>query len=79
MKTSHSRFIAFLFALALVTTASPAVAKRLEIKEAFTIEGKIQKPTVSLFITRSDLDFKRLRLERSLIPRLLETIRKPPF
>lgn len=79
MTTFHRRLIAVLFALALFATASPAMAKRLEIKEAFTIEGKIQKPTVSLFITRSDLDFKRLRLERSLIPRLLETIRKPPF
>ena len=79
MKNFYGRFIALLFAFALFTTASPAIAKRLEIKEAFTIEGKIQKPPVSLFITRSDLDFKRLRLERSLIPRLLETIRKPPF
>tara|TARA_B100000676_G_C17739273_1_gene660537 strand:+ start:98 stop:337 length:240 start_codon:yes stop_codon:yes gene_type:complete len=79
MNTFHRRLIAVLFAFAFFVTASPAMAKRLEIKEAFTIEGKIQKPTVSLFITRSDLDFKRLRLERSLIPRLLETIRKPPF
>lgn len=79
MKTLHCRILAALCAFAIVAMASPAEAKRLEIKEAFTIEGKIQKPTVSLFITRSDLDFKRLRLERSLIPRLLETIRKPPF
>ncbi|MEC7751146.1 MAG: hypothetical protein VX405_06560 [Myxococcota bacterium] len=79
MKSFHRGIIALLCAFALLAVASPAMAKRLEIKEAFTIEGKIQKPTVSLFITRSDLDFKRLRLERTLIPRLLETIRKPPF
>ena len=79
MKSFHRRLLAALCAFAILAMASPAMAKRLEIKEAFTIEGKIQKPTVSLFITRSDLDFKRLRLERSLIPRLLETIRKPPF
>ena len=79
MRISPARTAAWILAILLTVTAMPAMAKRLEIKEAFKIEGKIQKPNVMLFINRSELDFKGLKLKRSLIPRLLETIRKPPF
>jgi hypothetical protein len=69
-----------LFVLALLVLApGQAQAKKLVISEAFEITGKIQRPQAMYILQRSKLNLKGLQLRRSLIPKLLESMRKPPL
>ena len=63
----------------LVLAPSQASAKKLVISEAFEITGKIQRPQAMYILQRSKLNLKGLQLRRSLIPKLLESMRKPPL
>ena len=63
----------------LLFSSSPAHAKKLVISEAFEITGKIQRPQAMYILQRQKLNLKGLQLRRSLIPKLLESMRKPPL
>ena len=67
------------FLALLVFTPAQAEAKKLVISEAFEITGKIQRPQAMYILQRSKLNLKGLELRRSLIPKLLESMRKPPL
>jgi hypothetical protein len=73
-------FWAGLIMLAIVLVApTTAQAKKLVISEAIEITGKIQRPQAMYILQRSKLNLKGLQLRRSLIPKLLESMRKPPL
>ena len=63
----------------LLFASTPAHAKKLVISEAFEITGKIQRPQAMYILQRQKLNLKGLQLRRSLIPKLLESMRKPPL
>jgi hypothetical protein len=49
------------------------------IKEVTKVEGKIQKPEVWYLLPRSNLNFKGLKLEKKLVPKIEESTKKDPF
>ncbi len=53
--------------------------KQVVIEEVTKIEGKIQKPEVWYLLPRSNLNVDELKLERNLVPKIEETIKKAPF
>ncbi|MDE0881731.1 MAG: hypothetical protein OSB21_03990 [Myxococcota bacterium] len=64
---------------AILVAPGQASAKKLVISEAIEITGKIQRPQAMYILQRSKLNLKSLQLRRSLIPKLLESMRKPPL
>ena len=72
----------FFFGLAVAMVAAPAEAqerRRLVLGE-FEVEGKVQKPEITIFITRQNLDTEfKLELKESFIPRIVESVEKKPF
>jgi len=73
------RWAGLLVLALLVLAPGQAQAKKLVISEAFEITGKIQRPQAMYILQRSKLNLKGLQLRRSLIPKLLESMRKPPL
>jgi len=53
--------------------------RRLVFEETI-IEGKVQKPEITIFITRQNLNTDyQLELRESFIPRIVESVEKKPF
>ncbi len=73
------RWAGLAFLAVLLFGSTPAQAKKLVISEAFEITGKIQRPQAMYILQRQKLNLKGLQLRRSLIPKLLESMRKPPL
>jgi hypothetical protein len=65
--------------LSVAFVATPAAAKKLVITEAIEITGKIQRPEAMFIFRRTQMNLEGLRLKQSLIPRLRETMKKPPL
>ncbi len=69
--------------MALVTAAYPsqAVAEPTGFDDdAFVIEGEIQKPEVTVVISRENLNKAFvLKLEESFLQKIIESIRHAPF
>ncbi len=60
-------------------TAQAQERRRLVLGE-FEVEGKVQKPEITIFITRQNLDTEfKLELKESFIPRIVESVEKKPF
>ena len=47
--------------------------------EAIKVEGRIQKPQAFYILQRSNLNFEGLELKQSFIPKIIESVKKPPF
>lgn len=73
------RWAGLVIVAGLLLSSNVAFAKKLVISEAFEITGKIQRPQAMYILQRSKLNLKGLQLKRSLIPKLLESMRKPPL
>lgn len=59
--------------------AAQAQSRRLVLTEE-KIEGKIQKPEITIFITRQNLNTDyNLELEESFVPKIVESVEKKPF
>ena len=59
--------------------AASAQSRRLILTEE-KIEGKIQKPEITIFITRQNLNTNyNLELKESFIPKIVESVEKKPF
>ncbi len=75
-------WVVFGSAVILVCTVAPAPraeAKRLVFQETI-IEGEVQKPEVSVYLTRQNLnDRYNLELKESFLPRILKSVEKSPF
>lgn len=71
-------------ALLLVFLLVPGLADARERKayalEEFKIEGEVQKPQVTIFITRQNLDTDAsLELRESFVPKIMRSLEKAPF
>ncbi|MEL6347962.1 MAG: hypothetical protein AAFV53_32950 [Myxococcota bacterium] len=65
-------------ALMMVGTAS-AQDRRL-VFEVVDVIGEVQKPEITIFITRQNLDTNyELELKESFVPRIVESVDKKPF
>ena len=63
----------------LMPTSASAQGRRLVIEET-VIEGKVQKPEITIFITRQNLDTGySLVLRESFIPKIIQSVEKKPF
>lgn len=70
---------AVLFGLAAASTAA-AQGRKVLLLEDVTIEGEVQKPTVTLFVSRQNLNTDAtLELRESFVPRIVESVEKRPF
>lgn len=64
---------------ATLVSAANAQSRRLVFEETI-IEGKVQKPEITIFITRQNLNTDyQLELRESFIPRIVESVERAPF
>lgn len=71
--------LAGLFMAALSPSAHAQDRRRLVLGE-LEVVGKVQKPEITIFITRQNLDTDfNLELKESFIPRIVESVEKKPF
>ena len=70
---------AVLCTLSLQASAKDKKIKQVVIEEVTRVEGKIQKPEVWYLLPRSNLNFEGLKLEKKLVPRIVESTKKDPF
>ena len=66
------------FAFFAPSTAD-AQARRLVFEE-ISVEGRVQKPVIDIFMRRQNLhtDYK-LELRESFLPKIIESVEKKPF
>jgi hypothetical protein len=69
-----------LVALGLALPALSQQRKKIVIEEAEQVEGTVQKPQVTYIVTRQDIeDEEQLKLNKSFIPKIVESVDKEPF
>jgi hypothetical protein len=72
-----------LFGLAAGLVLGPSEARaqgRRLVFEETVIEGKVQKPEITIFITRQNLGTEYvLDLKESFIPKIVKSVEKKPF
>lgn len=80
---SGIRWLWLVVAVLLIPTAAVAKKKKeirqVVIQEVTKVEGKIQKPEVWYLLPRSNLNFRGLKLENKLVPKIEESTKKDPF
>ena len=80
---SGIRWLWLVVAVMLIPTAAWAKKKKeirqVVIQEVTKVEGKIQKPEVWYLLPRSNLNFRGLKLENKLVPKIEESTKKDPF
>lgn len=80
MHKNHLIFLAGLALLALVAGGVARAQSRRLVFEETVIEGKVQKPEITIFITRQNLDEGYdLVLRESFVPRIVDSVEKKPF
>jgi hypothetical protein len=66
--------------LAIFSLVSPANAKQLVFEEEFVVEGEVQKPEVTVVITRQDLNKSQVfELKKSFLDKIIESVEHSPF
>jgi hypothetical protein len=71
-----------LFALAAAGFGAGAFAqsRTVLLLEEEVIVGEVQKPTVTLFVTRQNINTDAtLELQESFVPKIIESVEKKPF
>ena len=64
----------------LAATAALAQQRRVLLLEEEVIKGEVQKPTVTLFVSRQNINTDAtLELRESFVPRIVESVEKRPF
>ncbi len=72
---------AFIVFIGLGLLAPPAQAQtRRLVFEDISVEGRVQKPVIDIFMRRQNLhtDYK-LELRESFLPKIVESVEKKPF
>ena len=69
-----------LFGLAILSSPVAEAQSRRLVFEETVIEGEVQKPEITIFITRQNLgtDYV-LELKESFIPKIIESLEKKPL
>jgi hypothetical protein len=63
----------------LLAGTAQAQGRRLVFEET-VIEGEVQKPEITIFITRQNLGTEYvLELKESFIPKIIKSVEKKPF
>ncbi len=65
----------------LLAASAPAEAQtRRLVFEDISVEGRVQKPVIDIFMRRQNLhtDYK-LELRESFLPKIIESVEKKPF
>lgn len=82
------RFLPLIAAMGLFLCSSLSVSaqetrptgpKKVVLLEGLQVEGKIEKPEVFLLLTRHRIEFKRLKLKKSFLKEIMESVRRNPF
>ena len=69
-----------LVAIAVLFAGSAHAQGRCLVIEETVIEGEVQKPEITIFITRQNLGTEYvLELKESFIPKILKSVEKKPF
>jgi hypothetical protein len=64
----------------LASGAARAQSRRFVFDEVIDIKGKVQKPEITIFISRQNLNAEYdLELEESFVPKIVESALKDPF
>jgi hypothetical protein len=64
----------------LAATTALAQQRRVLLLEEEVIKGEVQKPTVTLFVSRQNINTDAtLELRESFVPRIVESVEKRPF
>jgi hypothetical protein len=73
------RRLLWVLAWTSILGTAAAQSRRLVLTEE-KIEGKIQKPEITIFITRQNLNSNyNLVLDESFVPKILESAERKPF
>jgi hypothetical protein len=55
-------------------------SRKVKLYEHEVINGEVQKPTVTLFVSRQNINTDAtLELRESFVPRIIESVEKKPF
>ena len=72
--------VRLLLVLGLAALAAPAQAEDSMFEEEFVIEGEVQKPEVTVVITRQDLNKSQVfELKKSFLEKIIQSVERPPF
>jgi hypothetical protein len=73
------RWIVLVLLTLLVSAPADAQTRRLVFEE-ISVEGRVQKPVIDIFMRRQNLhtDYK-LELRESFLPKIIESVEKKPF
>jgi hypothetical protein len=71
---------ALALSVGLAATTALAQQRRVLLLEEEVIKGEVQKPTVTLFVSRQNINTDAtLELRESFVPRIVESVEKRPF
>ena len=71
-------FLALILML-IVSSTGHAQNKRL-IFEDISVQGKVQKPVIDIFMRRQNLNTDyQLELRESFLPKIVDSVKKKPF
>ena len=80
MNPLNPRFWIVSAAAAGIGSAAYAQSRTVLLLEEEVIKGEVQKPTVTLFVTRQNINTDAtLELRESFVPRIIESVEKQPF
>ncbi len=66
--------------VSLAATTAFAQQRRVLLLEEEVIKGEVQKPTVTLFVSRQNINTDAtLELRESFVPRIVESVEERPF
>jgi hypothetical protein len=81
MGTAMRKMMVSMFLLAIgVLSSQSAFAARRMVFEEMVIEGEVQKPEVTVSVSRENLNKSYdLNLKESFLPKIIESIDRTPF
>jgi hypothetical protein len=72
--------LSILLAIALAPAPADAQQRKAYALEEYAIIGDVQKPQVTLFVSRKNVNTDAsLELRESFIPRIMKSLEKKPF
>lgn len=80
MSRLEQRLIGAAILSALVGSVASAQSRTVLLLEEEVIKGEVQKPTVTLFVSRQNINTDAtLELRESFVPRIIESVEEKPF
>lgn len=80
MSRLEQRLIGAAILSALIGSVASAQSRTVLLLEEEVIKGEVQKPTVTLFVSRQNINTDAtLELRESFVPRIIESVEEKPF